>query len=829
MTSNTDVVPPGIDRFTRPKFPTFDGAGPWYSVASLLGFCVASCIGIWWLGGQPLLVRFPLWCTAVGSGLGFFFELWLIASGRPYQLFASSGGRFVQRLRALIMVFVFGTSYFAYSVFAIDPVQVPWWICLGIGVLAGGLFVALLFQAPMSVTILIFLCGLIFQIVLVVSSDTVIGQHDWFLIVAAALLFATLLAGTETPTRSTVFHVLGIGSVVFYTLGFWQNGIVKTTLSWSTLGLLAVGFAAGVSSLFFLLPKSWGRCRTDLANFVWPFFYLIIAGGLYIPRPQRLSVLYQGQEDELKPLKVYPYHVAHPRNLSYPIQIPCLDEALTLKVHAFGFITRLVTFFFAVASIVMRWFPFANIKTPISLKPRMEVWSDGSHYWPGWLERKIWLPGLGRFEIQSGVQGPGFQPTPELAVDAYKEGQLIAYLVEYGIAGSFIKPVKQRKKTLFELDFTFFEKYETKPDYESYGGKAFLQINDERKCFEVVSVCGPGTETEIPVNPDDSSFRNAEEIILASLYFYVVSGKHLVEIHMGLNLVEIALFNAFDAKKDWGHPVRMVLYPHLFAHELAEELTTQNLLEDGAVFPQIFATTNAALVRHLNDRFSEYELGKDEDFDQRAKTILTNRKGENIDEVVPRSSLVWELKYAKIWHQYTTELVDATYETDAAVASDDCVSTLFANLTELFHQPLPNRYGEFKTKAGLARFLSDTIHHLVIRHEVYGTTGVRLSLDPRINKVQVPKDGGTYPIDEWRSLACVAMATSRVRYTSLLLNFSNVFNDIADANLRTEFRLAHTRMKAKLQKLEEEFTTDGVDNYERLRLLPSDLDIGAGY
>ena len=75
---------------------------------------------------------------------------------------------------------------------------------------------------------------------------------------------------------------------------------------------------------------------------------------------------------------------------------------------------------------------------------------------------------------------------------------------------------------------------------------------------------------------------------------------------MGLNLVEVALFNAFDAKEEWNHPVRMALYPHLFAHDLAEELTTQNLLEDGAVFPQIFATTNSALMRHLNDRFSEF-------------------------------------------------------------------------------------------------------------------------------------------------------------------------------------------------------------------------------
>ena len=345
----------------------------------------------------------------------------------------------------------------------------------------------------------------------------------------------------------------------------------------------------------------------------------------------------------------------------------------------------------------------------------------------------------------------------------------------------------------------------------------------------MVAVCAPESSDEISVDPDNGAFRHAEDIILASLYYYVVSGKHLVEIHMGLNLVEIALFNAFDAKKHWNHPVRMVLYPHLFAHELAEELTTQQLLEDGAVFPQIFATTNAALMRHLNDRFSEYQLGRDEDFELREKVLLTGRQGKKLEDVLPRASLVWEKQYANVWQTYSTEIVDAAFSKDSDVANDECIQALFGNLSELFHQKLPKRYGKLKTKSGLARFIADTMHHLIISHEIYGTAGVRLSLDPRINKVQVPKDGGPPAIDEWRSLACVAMATSRVRYTSLLINFSNVFNDLEDENLRAEFRKAHVKMKARLQKLEEKFNEDGVDNYQSLRLLPSDLDIGAGY
>ena len=93
----------------------------------------------------------------------------------------------------------------------------------------------------------------------------------------------------------------------------------------------------------------------------------------------------------------------------------------------------------------------------------------------------------------------------------------------------------------------------------------------------------------------------------------------------------------------------------------------------------------------------------------------------------------------------------------------------------------------------------------------------------------MPRDGGTYPVDEWRSLACVAMATSRVRYTKLMQNFANVFRDIEDDKLQQEFRKAHTAMMGELRALEEKFNTDGVDNYQTLRLLPSELDVGAGY
>lgn len=307
MSSNTKIVPPGIEKFTLPDFPIFTGNGPWFSVLSLLGFLIASVAGIVALGESSIWLRLPLYFTALGSGIGFLFELWLIASGRPYQLFASKGGRFIQSLRAFVMVFVFGSSYFAYATFAFSPNPNPWWIQLGIGLLVGALFVSLLYQAPRPVVILLFSVGLVFQAWTILESGSELQTAHWYLIGAASLLFLTILIGAETPIQSTLFHVAGIASVVLYFMGFKPlatNNLLGPT--WIGLLWLLAGFALGLLLTFNLLPKTWGRCRTVLANLVWPLFYLVIAGGLYIPRPERLSVLYRGKEDQLKPLQVLP-------------------------------------------------------------------------------------------------------------------------------------------------------------------------------------------------------------------------------------------------------------------------------------------------------------------------------------------------------------------------------------------------------------------------------------------------------------------------------------------------------------------------------------------
>ena len=473
---------------------------------------------------------------------------------------------------------------------------------------------------------------------------------------------------------------------------------------------------------------------------------------------------------------------------------------------------------FKLVAVADHLLPQADSHAPLKDKPRLEIWSDGSNYWPALYRKKI--AGL-------SMPSPNPEVAPAAAVEAYKAGQQLAYICESGVGATMPRP--GRTKGELVLDLRFLEIYETRPDYEPYGGQAFFRVNAEEERLELVSVVGPRSTMEIAADPDDATFRRVEAMILSSLYYWVVSGKHLAEIHMTYNLVEVAMHNAFDAQEEWAHPFRTFMYLHFYSHELAEELTTEHLVQEGAVFSQIFATTHDGLINHLNDTYEAFEYGADEDFELRTQMFSTvNAAGERT--VLPNSAIAWELEYVTIWTSYVGSLLDTIYADDRAVAADPFIRDFYGELLTVLPKGLPARYERFQTKGGLARFAVDSIHHMVIRHQVYGTTGVP-GLDPRIATTQVPRDGGTQGVDEWRSLASVALATAHARFTLLLGDFTFLLDGVDDA-YKPGMTKAFNALQTDLGALNQRWVANDAErehNTNYFRAIPSDLHSGPGY
>jgi hypothetical protein len=107
-----------------------------------------------------------------------------------------------------------------------------------------------------------------------------------------------------------------------------------------------------------------------------------------------------------------------------------------------------------------------------------------------------------------------------------------------------------------------------------------------------------------------------------------------------------------------------------------------------------------------------------------------------------------------IFTKYADSLVDAIYEEDQHVENDVELQDFYVCLNTLF-ETVPDRYNAFRSKAGIKRFLSDTINHLVVGHEFYGTTGVSGATDPRVIMVSTCYSCRVERIDPKLEHACL--------------------------------------------------------------------------
>ncbi len=669
------------------------------------------------------------------------------------------------------------------------------------------------------------LAGLqVIQIVLVVTHSMPMGLSSvaYLLVAQSVLQLTALLITTATPLKSTGFHTLSTISGVCLYIALVKITNANPTFSqdvavalpkWSVLywGFI-VACLLGMVGVGYAFPQVFQRFRSVFSHAIWTLQYFVLVSAKRFPKPFNLGQVY----DHDKPVesRLKPYYQVHAQYLMKNLSIPA-DEDIEHNVTIFKKLINKATKGFKAIALLDHVIPQSNVNTPLADKQRMEIWSDGREYWPKFFSKKIFgysLPDRGHFET-----------TPEPVVDAFKRGQLLANLVESGVGSPFLT---ERAGGGLKVDFSHLEHFETKADFEAYGGQAHFVINQEQKKLELTALVAPLSGQIIPFNPHNPQFRQVEAQVLASLYYEVISGKHLAEIHMTYNLVEVAMHNAFDVQGQWHHPFRTFMYLHLFSHELAEEITTEHLVQEGAVFSQIFATTHNGMINHLNHTYANFEYGTDENFEYRKKLML-----DNDDEVLPNSAINWELKYAEIWQKYTHDLIDVIYADDQAVVNDRFLQDFHDGLNLVMLKGLPERYKDFKTRAGVARFASDTIHHLVIRHQVYGTTGIRAALDPRISKTQVPKDGATYAVDDWRSLAYVALATGKARFTLLLDDFTYLLEGV-DKKYSKPMHGIFNQLQEDLRILEAEWNTteeEKIFNYNYFRAVPSGLHTGPGY
>jgi hypothetical protein len=182
------------------------------------------------------------------------------------------------------------------------------------------------------------------------------------------------------------------------------------------------------------------------------------------------------------------------------------------------------------------FFPQTIVSTPLDVKERFLIGQTGDRYYPS-----SWFSLFPQFPWR----GKKLLPSPSPLVDAYKKGSALPYLCQYGYGRTFLKrAVEAIEYPFFDsesdagkdgkflvMDFRHLENYEYKTDYEAYGGCGLFKVIEterEGNQLKVVWIMEPRIPVKIKFDKDNGSFRRAESMLISTIYFSCVAGKHLV-------------------------------------------------------------------------------------------------------------------------------------------------------------------------------------------------------------------------------------------------------------------------------------------------------------
>ncbi|MFT6777951.1 MAG: hypothetical protein ACJAV1_001877 [Paraglaciecola sp.] len=359
------------------------------------------------------------------------FELVLLLSGHAFQQTRTKFGVFILNLRLLNLAPVVTTIFFFITCMVVTHADVRFAMLY----LAGGAcFGFALFFGGAQALVPLALAGIqVAQIIMVLTGTMPLGVNiiTWLLVGQAALQLTALLIGTEPPWKSTAFHTNStILKVTAADIVFSQSvAVVLPEGSLALWGFIGVCIA-GLMLTVVLLPKTLGGFLEVLSNAIWSPLYFVLVSADRFPHPFNLTEVYGGKKPPEK-TKLKPYYQAHPEFLLQRLSIPAVVN-IEKTVTLFKKLVKTARTAFSVMAILDYYLPQSNVKVRLANKKRMAIWSNGFEYWPALFTKKIFglrLPDGGKMDT-----------APEPAIAAFKEGQLLAYLAESGVASPFSKP-----------------------------------------------------------------------------------------------------------------------------------------------------------------------------------------------------------------------------------------------------------------------------------------------------------------------------------------------------------------------------------------------------
>ncbi|MDQ1395725.1 MAG: arachidonate 15-lipoxygenase, partial [Acidimicrobiaceae bacterium] len=277
--------------------------------------------------------------------------------------------------------------------------------------------------------------------------------------------------------------------------------------------------------------------------------------------------------------------------------------------------------------------------------------------------------------------------------------------------------------------------------------------------------------------PGDPDWETARRLAMCGATTHLSLIRHFQWVHLSVGAA-LAMATRNQLRAD--HPVRRLLWPHVFGTQYSNGMITRDLLSKGGDFEGIFSFTHGGLCDLLNATADDADLGgihPDVDADRRGLA-----EGGFATPALDNRSALFAVMVA-----HTRRYLALYYPSDADLARDEEMMAWLGAVDDQVPNGIAGVAGYGATVEGTAQLLATAVYVASVEHEIVGSGVWDYQLWTDVNPARVQQSGAAEGVDVYQRLVN-ANFNLNIRRTRLLQDFSGLAVDRPGAEAMQRFQ-----------------------------------------
>ena len=336
----------------------------------------------------------------------------------------------------------------------------------------------------------------------------------------------------------------------------------------------------------------------------------------------------------------------------------------------------------------------------------------------------------------------------------------------------------------FQWDLRRLARHPHHDGLRSLGVRVLFTVNAAARRLEAARI-----ESELGTSmPGDSSWALSTRLALCAVTNDVSMVRHFNGVHLAAGgLLAIATRSRLPA----AHPLRRLLWPHMFGTQFSNELVTKSQMSPGGEFDSIFSFTHRGMCALFTETWAAYDL-----------TVLDPHRDAERRGIVGAGfdtpALANRAAHFDVMHAHTQRYLALYFASDAGAARGSRGGGVADTLDRTVPGGLRIPGGGALTVAALARLVAAFIYIGTVEHELLGTGLWNYQLWTHVQPVRVYRNGQREPLDVYQRLVN-ANFNLNVHRAPLLQDFGYLALDAAGAEAFARFKRELDDLQRRLE------------------------------